>query len=530
MGRTEKSQGLAPPAVRKDIRAKQARHIVNKVVPAILASNARARRGADGSELISNPGPIGVVGHDSKNRDGAREEAGEETGYVKRKGQGRRKARGARDVEEEEQDVKSGGKNGDVGKGVGQGRGTGRGKKRNDSLDEGLSNLKLKNTVTSPASPPKQQRSIRIVATDSLTAAHMLAHPSLYHDTTTPTSKQTSKKQPNPCILNMASPLRPGGGLLTGATSAEESLCARTTLLPSLKESYYRLPEYGGIYTQDVIVFRSALPLGDSTGELPPTERWYVDVISAGMLRFPELEGEEDEEKRLGKKDREVVEAKIRAVLRIAAQKGVRGLVLGAWGVGAYGNPVKDIAEAFAKVLGAASSTSTSAAKKNSKSPSMGTETFPAFEHIIFAIPNRKVASDFAAAFDSNIRVEDGPGTSANDGDDEDDQEDKVAEELRSKIQEMEGQISKVWNPDLKARLGSILEGLRVQLKEREGMPGMSSVDGDDDGDEVEGADEGEDDSEEEDDEAENEVSEDEDKVHSYGSSETGRFKPNPRG
>ncbi|KAG9191064.1 hypothetical protein G6011_09152 [Alternaria panax] len=524
MGRTEKSQGLAPPAVRKDIRAKQARHIVNKVVPAILASNSRARRGADGSELISNPGPIGATGQESRSRDSARVEAGEEMEYVKRKGQGRRKAKVARN-EEENVDGRNGGKSGDVGKDTGKGRGKAKGRRRNDSLDEGLSNLDLNNTAILPPSPPRKQRSTRIVATDSLTAAHMLAHPSMYNDTTIPTSKQSSKKQPNPCILNMASPLRPGGGVLTGATSAEESLCARTTLLPSLKESYYRLPEYGAIYTHDVLVFRSALPLGDSAGELPPTERWYVDVISAGMLRFPELEGEEeDEEKRLSKKDREMVEAKIRGVLRIAEQKGVRSLVLGAWGVGAYGNPVNDIAEAFAKVLSAGPLPLASAGKKSSKSPLMVVETFPTIEHIIFAIPNRKVASGFAAAFGGKIQVEDGPGASVDD-DEEDDEEDKVAEELRSKIQEMEGQISKVWNPDLKARLGSILEGLKAQLKEREGTPEMSSIDGDDYEDEVEGDEEGE--GEGEDEEEDDEI-EDEDEVRSYGSSEMGCSKRNP--
>ncbi|KAL1797752.1 hypothetical protein ACET3X_004358 [Alternaria dauci] len=532
MGRTEKSQGLAPPAVRKDVRAKQARHIVNKIVPAILTSNARARRGVDGSELIVNPGPTGTVGQENRSGDSARVEAGEETEYVKRKGQGRRKAKGAR-LEEEEVDGRNGAKSGDVGKDAGKGKGKAKGKKRNDSLEEGLSGLNLNTAATSSPISPGKQRSTRIVATDSLTAAHMLSHPFLYNDSTTPTSKQLSKKQPNTCILNMASPLRPGGGLLTGATSAEESLCARTTLLPSLKESFYRLPEYGGIYTHDVLVFRSALGLGDSAGELPPTERWYVDVISAGMLRFPELEGEEDEEKRLCKKDREIVEAKIRSVLRIAEQKEVKRLVLGAWGVGAYGNPVKDIAEAFAKTLGVGPSSSTSTGKKNSKSPSMGIETFSAIEDIIFAMPNRRVASDFAAAFGGSFQVEDGPGASSSDDDGEDGEEDEVAEELRNKIQEMEGQISKVWNPDLKARLSSILEGLKAQLKERGGTPGMSSDDDDDN--ETEGVDEregilgmGSVYSDDDEGEAEGEDNDAEDEVLSYGSDEIGCYVPNP--
>jgi hypothetical protein len=267
------------------------------------------------------------------------------------------------------------------------------------------------------------------------------------------------------------------------------------------------------------------------------------------MLRFPELEGEEDEEKRLSKKDKQIVESKIRGVLRIAEQKGVKGLVLGAWGVGAYGNPVRDIAEAFAKVLGDGSSTPSSEGKKNSKSPSMGAETFPTIEHIVFAISNRKIAGDFAAAFGGNIQVEDGPGASAdNDDDEEDGEEHKAAEELRSKIQEMESQIDKVWNPDLKARLGIVLEGLKAQLKEREGTPGMGSdEEEDEDGGDDEKEDEVSDDADEDEDEDDQGLTEhsqtkphkttdvsndsedeDEDEVQSYGSSEIGCSTRNP--
>jgi hypothetical protein len=148
----------------------------------------------------------------------------------------------------------------------------------------------------------------------------------------------------------------------------------------------------------------------------------------------------------------------------------------------------------------------------------VGIEAFPAIEHVIFAIPNRKIASDFAAAFGGSIQVEDGPGASSSDDDDDDGEEDEVAEELRNKIQEMEGQISKVWNPDLKARLSSILEGLKAQLREREGTPGMSSIDGDDEDEEgeIEGSEE------------EGEGDDTEDEIRSYGSNEIGCYHPNP--
>ncbi|KAH4852106.1 hypothetical protein HBI56_087560 [Parastagonospora nodorum] len=422
MGRTERSQGLAPPAIRKDIRAKQAKHVINKVIPALLASNSRASKGVESSELIVDPASSNTNASSKLET-----EAQDDAAYIKRKGQGRRKAKNETGAHTSGETTK------------------GKGRKRQDSVDLNLASLSI-NEPPPPA--PAKSRKIRILTTDTLTAAHILGHPS-----------KPSKKQPNICILNMASPLRPGGGVLTGATSQEEFLCARTTLLPSLQESYYRLPELGGIWSPEVLVFFNRLPLGDARGELGPADRYFVDVISAGMLRFPELEGEEDEVKRLGKKDRVLVENKMRAVLRIATRKGVRKMVLGAWGCGAYGNPVVDIAEAWRKVLDG--TTGSSGKKKNKSEP----ETWPGIEEVIFAISNRGMAANFAQAFDENMEVEPGPTDSTED--DDDDEEDRVAEELRTKIGEMEGQLSKVWNPDLKARMGTIVDGLKLQLKQR---------------------------------------------------------------
>lgn len=462
MGRTEKSQGLAPPAMRKDMRAKQARHIVNRVVPAILASNARAKRGVDGSRLFVDPGPVGVE------QEKITEKEADDT-YVKRKGQGRRKVKDA--VVDESLEV------------GGRVRG---GKKvrggRKDSLED-FSKMKL--TPDSPAEvkssakhDPKTQR-VRIVTTDSLTAAHMLTFPWKYptpassRDTTSPTSPQQRKKDKhNVCILNMASPLRPGGGVLSGATSQEEFLCARTTLLPSLKDSFYRLPEYGGIYTHDVLVFRNSGPLSDNGGELGLAERYWIDVVSAGMLRFPELEGDEGEGKRLGKKDREATEKKMRSVLRILASEGVSKVVLGAWGCGAYGNPVRDVAKAWRTVLDGVQQTGNN--KKNKRKGNEETETWDQLDEIMFAISNAKMATDFAAAFGEGIEVEKGPGGDPEENEEE--EEDIVAQELRTKIQEMDGQIAQVWNPDLRVRMSAILEGLRAQLAQIESSSEVESA------------------------------------------------------
>ncbi|KAH8725815.1 hypothetical protein GQ44DRAFT_706571 [Phaeosphaeriaceae sp. PMI808] len=441
MGRLEKSQGLAPPAVRKDDRAKQARHIINKVVPALLASSSRARKGSESGELVVESGS-------SRTAFGTLEaNSSEDAQYTKRKGQGKRKVKVhtafAAGIDSVNANMVES-------------------RKKRESMDHALVPFP---SQSSAPNPPRKPRSIRIVATDTLTAAHMLAFPWTYGDI----NAKISKKAANVCILNMASPLRPGGGVLTGATSQEEYLCSRTTLLPSLKENFYRLPEYGGIWTSDVLVFRNSLPLGNANGELGPSDRYWVDCVSAGMLRFPELEGKEDEVQRLSKNDRIIVERKMCAVLRMAAQKGVKKFVLGAWGCGAYGNPVEDIAQAWKKVL-KGMPTSNSHESESTSEP----EPWPDLEDIVFAISNRKMAAHFAQAFDSGIEVEPGPNDTTNDEDQGDD--DQVAQELRTKILEIESQLSSVWNPDLKCRMAMILAGLKAQVQEREDQAGRNET------------------------------------------------------
>ena len=86
---------------------------------------------------------------------------------------------------------------------------------------------------------------IRVRSLDTLTAASWLSEkPSASQRTerTAPAVRSRSNK-PNVAVLNMASAIRPGGGFLEGANSQEEYLCARSTLYPSLWDSYYRLPE-----------------------------------------------------------------------------------------------------------------------------------------------------------------------------------------------------------------------------------------------------------------------------------------------
>ncbi|KAK0610687.1 hypothetical protein B0T17DRAFT_475815, partial [Bombardia bombarda] len=286
----------------RSARSKQAHTIVNKTIPAVLNSNARARKGIEAAELIVDPPPLrsSIDSHGAK----AKHDAAPKLHHDRPNGP----SSPSHVIPQEQPD----------------------------------SNTKHDQT---PAKPIH----ITLTTTDTLLAARHLHTQSL----------TTTRKPGRLAILNMASPLRPGGGLLSGATSQEESLCRRTTLYPSLSDTFYRLPEIGGIYTPDVLVFHvDDDPNDEHLDKADGKKEWFfVDVVSAGALRFPDVEQIEDDEGRGGEKryveekDREMVRRKMVAVMRILKAKGVDRVVLGAWGCGAYGNPVGEVARAWRRVL-----------------------------------------------------------------------------------------------------------------------------------------------------------------------------------
>jgi len=303
---------------------------------------------------------------------------------------------------------------------------------------------------------------IRIQDTDTLTAARRL----------TQTSRRASmgaksdpkpKKIPNVCVLSMASPLRPGGGFTDGATSQEEFLCMRTTLYPSLWDDFYRLPEIGGVVTADVLVFRDSTPDAEDLGK---RDRFFVDVITSAMIRFPETNTQRETEEKGGctcgvsycDRDRDLVTRKMRAVLRMAQNQGAERLVLGAWGCGAYGNPVKEVAKIWKRVL-------CGTARKP--------ESWTGIKEIVFAITDRNTAKEFEKCFSDVLtpttetasppseafpleRVPTNPEKEVSD----------QVDELVTKIQETEMQLDQVRNPRSKARLREVLDDLNKKLSQ----------------------------------------------------------------
>ncbi len=147
------------------------------------------------------------------------------------------------------------------------------------------------------------------------------------------------------------------GGLPWFAGTQEESLCRISTLYPCLyakKKEFYdkHISEYESglisnmgnddlIYIPDVVVFKT----DESAPKLKDENTWFkTDVIvsAAPLLYFPF-----DKREYLN-----ILRARIKRILDVAAKENVEVLILGAYGCGAFYNPPETVSKIFSLLIG----------------------------------------------------------------------------------------------------------------------------------------------------------------------------------
>ncbi|KAI4249435.1 MAG: hypothetical protein L6R42_008989 [Xanthoria sp. 1 TBL-2021] len=169
------------------------------------------------------------------------------------------------------------------------------------------------------------------------------------------TSTVTDPTSPPPIlILNMANAHWAGGGWMKGALAQEEALCYRTSLYFTLKHRFYPMADKAAIYSPTVVVIRDSLAKQHGLLDLSKTDDLpVVSVVSMAALRDPSIQQRvsDGQETYADPADRELMRAKIRMVLRVAAAKGHRQLVLGALGCGAFGNPRGEVVSLWKEVF-----------------------------------------------------------------------------------------------------------------------------------------------------------------------------------
>ena len=164
------------------------------------------------------------------------------------------------------------------------------------------------------------------------------------NETTLAAARRLVERGLRPLALNFANGNHPGGGFLIGARAQEEVLCRSSALYLTLADD----PMYGehrkrllpdatdwAIYSPDVPVFRT-----DDGTEL---ERpWLVSFLTcaapvADAIGQPE--------------SGDLLQKRIHRVLAIARAYDHAGLVLGAWGCGAFANDPRRTAMDFRQAL-----------------------------------------------------------------------------------------------------------------------------------------------------------------------------------
>jgi uncharacterized protein (TIGR02452 family) len=179
--------------------------------------------------------------------------------------------------------------------------------------------------------------------------------------------------------LNFASAKNPGGGWLGGAKAQEEDLARASALVPCLETQpvYYETHRAAAslLYTDHMIHAPGVPFFRDDAGALLEAP-FLVSILTSAAPNAGEVTRQQPA---AAAEIRPTLERRAAKVLALAAERGHRCLVLGAWGCGVFRNEPRDVAEAFAQLL---------------RPPFEG-----AFERVVFAVYERGDAQPNRRAF-----------------------------------------------------------------------------------------------------------------------------------
>jgi uncharacterized protein (TIGR02452 family) len=186
--------------------------------------------------------------------------------------------------------------------------------------------------------------------------------------------------------LNFASARNPGGGFLGGAKAQEEDLARRSALYACLltQRAYYdaNRAERSLLYT-DHIIYSPEVPFFRDQRLDFVEEPYCTSIITAPAPNAGAMLPREPD---AGPRIEATLEARAAKVLAVAADRGHRCLVLGAWGCGAFRNDPRVMAAIWARWLG---------------SPAFA----GAFERVVFAIYSRGGRDSSHAAFTARFKI-----------------------------------------------------------------------------------------------------------------------------
>ncbi len=178
-----------------------------------------------------------------------------------------------------------------------------------------------------------------------------------------------NSKGENACAMDMANATLPGG-VMGGGNAQEEVMCYRGNLQPVLQQLCDKikqagkldlgnfLPLEGGAYMPEVSFWRHWDTIGATESYDYMDHVDTIAVFATAALRHPSRlpMGKGSDVTKWTKLQNQITywqvqENKIRSVLSYAALKGHTSVVLGAFGNGAFANPVNETIEMFNRIL-----------------------------------------------------------------------------------------------------------------------------------------------------------------------------------
>ena len=178
---------------------------------------------------------------------------------------------------------------------------------------------------------------IQVMQETSLTACHRIA--------------RVNGKDHVAC-LNFASAVEPGGMFRDGTNTQEDSLARASALFASLdsdtgKQMYVYNRQHSAIHRglySDTILYSPDVPVfKDDNGN--PEAPYLISFITAAAVDRPFCKGI------LQETLQQTMYTRARKILAVAANNGVKHLILGAWGCGVFAHEAADIARLFADLL-----------------------------------------------------------------------------------------------------------------------------------------------------------------------------------
>jgi len=164
-------------------------------------------------------------------------------------------------------------------------------------------------------------------------------------------------------VLNFASATRPGGGVKSGSSAQEESLCRCSTLFPTIDrkwlwQKYYDVNRAAqNVLHTDACIYSPGVILCKTDESIPkrmkPSDFVTVDVIScaAPNLRNEPANYHYPETGKPVRMDpdqlRSIHMKRARHIMHVAAANKVDILILGAFGCGAFANDPEIVAQAY---------------------------------------------------------------------------------------------------------------------------------------------------------------------------------------